>query len=132
MNPTKLRLGILGAANIARKNWQGILNSGNSIVTAVASRDLDRAGTFIADCQMGAPMEKPAKAYCNYEDLLRDSSIDAVYIPLPTGVRKKWVLRAAEARKHVICEKPCATSVSDLQEMIDACRRNKVQFMDGV
>ena len=55
-----------------------------------------------------------------------------VYIPLPTGIRKEWVLRAARAGKHVVCEKPCAVSVRDLVEMLEACRRHRVQFMDGV
>jgi len=58
--------------------------------------------------------------------------VDAVYIPMPTGIRKEWVVHAAEAGKHVLCEKPCAASVSDIREMIDACHRNHVQFMDGV
>ncbi len=58
--------------------------------------------------------------------------VDAVYMPLPTALRKQWVLRAAEAGKHVVCEKPCAASVADLQEMLTACRYNRVQFMDGV
>ncbi len=58
--------------------------------------------------------------------------MDAVYIPLPTGLRQEWVVRAAEAGKHVICEKPCAVSAADLSEMISACRKNRVQFMDGV
>ena len=58
--------------------------------------------------------------------------MDAVYIPLPTGLRKEWVLRAAAAGKHVICEKPCGVSFADVQEMMAACRKNRVQFMDGV
>lgn len=128
----KLRWGILGAANIARKNWQAIYNSGNGVVTSVASRDLSRAQQFIADCQIDAPMAAPARAVDHYDAILRDPDIDAVYIPLPTGVRKEWVIRAAEAGKHVLCEKPCANSASDLQAMIDACQRHKVQFMDGV
>jgi predicted dehydrogenase len=55
-----------------------------------------------------------------------------VYIPLPTGVRKEWVLHAARAGKHVLCEKPCALSSADLRAMLDVCRENRVQFMDGV
>jgi len=58
--------------------------------------------------------------------------VDAVYIPLPTGLRKEWVLRAAAASKHIICEKPCGVSLADVQEMTDACAKNRVQFMDGV
>jgi predicted dehydrogenase len=128
----KVRWGILGTANIARKNWQAIRNAGNCTLVAVASRDADRARQFVAECQIEVPTEPPVNAYGGYGELLRDSAIDAVYIPLPTGLRKEWVIRAAEAGKHVLCEKPCATSVADLREMTAACARNKAQFMDGV
>src|SRR5689334_7103060 len=132
MSKRKIRWGILGTANIAHKNWKAIQLSGNSTVTAVASRDLDRSRSFIRDCQAQAPMAREPKAYGNYEKLLESAEIDAVYIPLPTGLRKEWVLRAAAAAKHIVCEKPCAVSVADLREMIDACREHRVQFVDGV
>ena len=64
--------------------------------------------------------------------MLAADDVDAVYIPLPTGIRKQYVIRAAEAGKHVVCEKPCACSSVDLEEMILACTENNVQFMDGV
>jgi predicted dehydrogenase len=128
----KLRWGILGAADIARKNWKAIRNSGNGIVTAVASRDLQRCQKFIQECEASAPMGSGVKAFATYEDLIASKDIDAVYIPLPTGARKEWVLRAAEARKHIVCEKPCAVSREDFRTMLNACERNSVQFMDGV
>jgi predicted dehydrogenase len=127
-----LRWGILGTANIARKNWRAITNTGNSTVVAVASRDLARSRQFIGECQSEAPMATPPRALGSYEELIAAEDVDAVYIPLPTGLRKEWVIRAAEAGKHVVSEKPCAPSVADLREMIEACRRNRVQFMDGV
>src|SRR5262252_8821112 len=65
----KVRWGIMGAANIARKNWQAIRNSGNGTVVAVASRDLARAKQFINECQVDAPMEGPGQAYGNYDAL---------------------------------------------------------------
>ena len=132
MNDTKLRWGILGAAEIARKNWKAIGLSGNSIVTAVASRDLDKSRGFIAQCQADSPFDSVPEAFGTYEDLLASNEVDSVYIPLPTGLRKEWVLRAASAGKHIVCEKPCAASVADLEEMLETCRRNHVQFMDGV
>jgi len=128
----KLRFGILSAAGIARKNWPAILHSGNSIVTAVASRDLERSRRFIGECQAKAPFETAPTPLGSYEELLASKNVDAVYLPLPTGLRKEWVLRAAAAGKHVVCEKPCAVSAADLQEMLSACRKNHVQFMDGV
>ena len=67
-----------------------------------------------------------------YEELISSDLVDAVYIPLPTGLRKEWVIKAANAGKHVLCEKPCAINASELKEMIEACSKNNVQFMDGV
>jgi len=128
----KLRWGILGAADIARKNWKAIRHSGNGIVTAVASRDLARCRQFIQECEASAPMGGQVKALASYDELIASKEIDAVYIPLPTGPRKEWVIRAAEAKKHVVCEKPCALNIADLRSMIEACSRNNVQFMDGV
>src|SRR5215212_5260831 len=132
MHAKLVRWGILSTANIARKNWKAIRNSGNGTVVAVASRSLPRAEQFINECQAHTPMGNDVKAFAGYDELLASKEIDAVYIPLPTGLRKEWVLRAAPAGKHIVCEKPCAISVTDLRDMIDACRRHHVQFMDGV
>src|SRR3954470_15651935 len=132
MSEGKIRWGILGTANIARKNWKAIQLAGNSTVTSVASRDLARSERFIKECQAQAPMTSEPKAHGSYEKLLEAPEIDAVYIPLPTGSRKEWVLRAVAAGKHIVCEKPCAVSVADLREIIDACKKHRVQFMDGV
>jgi predicted dehydrogenase len=127
-----LRIGILSTANIARKNWLAIHASGNNIVTAVASRDKARAGEFIRECQTTLPFDILPAALGSYAELIASPNVDAVYIPLPTGLRKEWVLRAAAAGKHVICEKPCAVNAADLAEMLAACAQNHVQFMDGV
>ena len=129
---TKIRWGILGTAGIARKNWKAIFNTGNSVVSAVASRASDVSSRFIAECQQEVPMPSIPAAFNTYEEMLASKNVDAVYIPVPTGVRKEWVLRAAAARKHIVCEKPCAVTVADLKEMIEVCRKNQVQFMDGV
>ena len=128
----KLRFGILSTANIGRQNWKAIFNSGNAIVTAVASRDAARSREFIREYQREFPFAAEPVALGSYEKLIASKDVDAVYIPLPTGLRKEWVLRAAAAGKHVVCEKPCGVSFADVQEMADACRKNRVQFMDGV
>jgi predicted dehydrogenase len=132
MNKPLLRWGILGCANIARKNWKAILKAGTSRVVAVASRDLQRSRQFVAECQAEAPFDPAPRAIGSYEELLAAKDIDAVYVPLPTGIRAQWLINAAEAGKHLVCEKPCATSTSELLLVLDACRRNHVQFMDGV
>jgi predicted dehydrogenase len=128
----QLRWGILSTATIARKNWQAIRNSGNGKVVAVASRNLDSAKRFIAECQATAPFDSPPRPMGSYEELIASPDIDAIYVPLPTGIRKEWILRVAAAGKHVLSEKPCAVSAADLREITDACRKNNVQFMDGV
>ncbi len=126
------RWGFVSAANIARKNWLAVKNSGNGQVVAVASRQPEKALAFINECQSTQPFSEPPVAVAGYDDLLNRSDIDAVYIPLPTALRKEWVIRAAEKGKHVLCEKPCSSNAADLREMIDACEANGVQFMDGL
>src|SRR5262245_28159370 len=111
------RFGILGTSNIARKNWDAIRNSGNATVVAVGSRDRRRAEQFIAECQTSAPFAQPPKAL-SYEELIASPEVDALYVPLPTGVRKQWVLRAATAKKHVVCEKPCGVNTAEVEEML--------------
>jgi len=132
MSAQKLRWGILGTANIAQKNWKAIHNAGNATVTAVASRHVGRSQRFIGSCQGEVPMAEMPRPFGSYDDLLASSDVDAVYIPLPTGLRREWVLKAASAGKHILCEKPCAATVQDLEEMLAACREHNVQFMDGV
>lgn len=132
MSSNHLRWGILGTADIARKNWLAIRNSGNGVVAGVASRDVGRAREFIQRCHEHEPMPDLPQVFGSYEALLASPSIEAVYMPLPTALRKEWVLRAAAAGKHVVCEKPCAANLPTLREMLEACRKYKVQFMDGV
>jgi predicted dehydrogenase len=129
--PSSCRWGILGTANIARKNWRAIRNAGNATLTAVASRDSAKAKKFIDECQHDVPFPT-APAACGYDELLGRKDVDAVYIPLPTGIRREWVVKAATAGKHVLCEKPCGTNAADVRAMLDTCKEHNVQFMDGV
>lgn len=122
----------MGAAAIARKNWKAIWHSGNSIISAVASRNLERGRQFVAECQRDNPFDAAPAALGSYEELLASPEVDAIYIPIPTGLRTEWVVRAADAGKHILCEKPCGATVDDVCAMIEAARRNRVQFMDGV
>jgi predicted dehydrogenase len=131
MSDRLCRWGFMSTAAIGKKNWQAVRKSGNSTLAAVASRDRGKAEQFIAECQSQVPFAPPPQAIGSYEELLACDQIDAVYIPLPTGIRKPWVIRAAEAGKHVLCEKPCG-SPDEVREMTAACERNGVQFMDGV
>lgn len=128
---TICRFGILGTATIARKNWKAIRLSDNACVTAVASRQPAKAQAFIDECSEEVPPGGPVAAV-SYEDLLKREDVDAVYIPLPTGIRAEWVQKAARAGKHVLCEKPCGSNLGEVLEMVSACKAANVQFMDGV
>ena len=126
------RWGILGSAQIARKNWQAIRHAENATLLAVASRSAERSQAFIDENQGHTPFPTAPEAVGGYDELIAHPDIDALYIPLPTGIRKEWVIKAAQAGKHVLCEKPCGRDASEVQEMIDACANAGVQFMDGV
>ena len=132
MSESVCRWGFLSTAGIARKNWKAIRMSGNGRVAAVASRSLDRAQGFIDECSAEIPQSEQAIALGSYDELIAREDVDAVYLPLPTGIRKKWVLAAAQAGKHVLCEKPVAVHADDAEQMIEACEKAGVQFMDGV
>lgn len=125
------RWGILGAAGIARKNWQAIRHAPHCTLTAVASRDPERGRQFVRECQGHVPFPEPPRVCANYEELLAREDVDAVYLPLPTVPRKHWAIRAAEAGKHVLVEKPVGATADDVREILAACQRNRVQFMDG-
>lgn len=126
------RWGILGAANIARKNWQAMRDAGNARLVALASRDAGRSRQFVDECQAAVPLPDKPEALGGYEEIVSHPGIDALYIPLPTGVRQPWVMRAARAGKHVLVEKPAGCNSGEVGEMIAACREAGVQFMDGV
>lgn len=128
----KCRWGILSTAAIARKNWRGIALSPSGSLVAVASRRLEAAQSFILECQSHTPQAQIPDALGSYQSLLDRKDIDAIYIPLPTGLRKEWILAAAHRGKHILAEKPAALSTNDLQEVLDACKHNSVQYMDGV
>ncbi len=132
MNQKLCRWGILGTAGIARKNWRAIHLTGNARVVAVASRDQNSAQRFIDECSSQIPQVTPPDALGSYEALLARDDIDAIYIPLPTALRHTWVIRAAEAGKHVIGEKPAALNAELVSEMLAACDKHNVQYMDGV
>ena len=122
--PRNLKIGILGAANIARLFVEGVRPSRKVAVTAVASRDVERAKTFARETGI-------AQVHATYEALLADPAIDAVYNPLPNNLHAEWSIRAANAGKHVLCEKPLAASGSEARAMFDAARRNDVYLAEA-
>ena len=103
----KVQWGVLGVANIAvKKVIPGMQHGEWSEVTAIASRDLTKARQ--AARQLGIP-----KAYGSYEELLADAEVEAVYNPLPNHLHVPWSIKAAEAGKHVLCEKPISLTVKE-------------------
>ena len=127
MNTTKesVRWGILSTANIASKLAQAINLAQNAELIAIASRTHERATEW-------AKKHSVPVAYGTYHELLSDSSLDAIYIPLPPSMHAEWTIRAAEHGKHVLCEKPLSVTADEATVMADACRQNGVQLMDGV
>jgi predicted dehydrogenase len=118
----KIRWGVLGVAKIATaKVIPAMRHSANVEIAAIASRDLNKAKT--AAEQLGIP-----QAYGSYAELLADGSIDAIYNPLPNDLHVPWSIRAAEAGKHVLCEKPIGLSVAETRELIAARDKASVKI----
>ncbi|MCU0706856.1 MAG: Gfo/Idh/MocA family oxidoreductase [Pirellula sp.] len=132
LHQEECRWGILSTAAIAKKNWRAIAKTRIGRVAGVASRDVASAEAFIRECQASCPQKSSPKAYGSYQALLEDPQIDAVYIPLPTALRKEWILKAARHGKHVLAEKPSALTAHELEEVLEECRKHNVQYMDGV
>jgi predicted dehydrogenase len=121
----KIRWGVLGYARIARESLMpAIMRSSNSELRAVASREESK----LAECRLKFPT--PA-VYPDYDALLRDPDVDAVYIPLPNSLHGEWTIRAAERGKHVLCEKPLALDAAQCREMTGACAANGVLLMEA-
>ncbi len=119
-----LRIGVLGAARIARLFVEAVKPSSKIVVTAIASRDAERAAAFARDT--GIPRVHPS-----YDALFADPEIDAVYVPLPNNLHAQWSIRAVEAGKHVLCEKPLAASAAEARAMFDAAKRNGVYLVEA-
>lgn len=119
------RWGILSTAKIGREHViPAIQASGNGVVAAIASRDIRKARALAS--QVGAP-----HAFGSYDEMLASKTIDGVYIPLTTDAHVEWSIRAANARKHVLCEKPIALKASEIDGIIAARKRNKVVISEA-
>ncbi|MEO6528069.1 MAG: Gfo/Idh/MocA family oxidoreductase [Gemmatimonadaceae bacterium] len=117
-----VRWGVLGAANIAvRKVIPAMQRGERTQVVAIASRNAEKARAAAA--QLGL-----SRAYGSYEELLADPDIEAIYNPLPNHLHVPWTIRAAEAGKHVLCEKPIALSADEARQLLDVRARTGVQI----
>jgi D-xylose 1-dehydrogenase (NADP+, D-xylono-1,5-lactone-forming) len=111
-----VRLGILSTARINRLVLPAARESDLVEIAAVASRDLARAEAYARENGI-------ERAYASYEELLADSELDAVYNPLPNSLHVEWSVRALEAGKHVLCEKPMSRRPEDVERAFDAADR---------
>ena len=123
---SKLRWGILSTARIGVEKVIPAMQQGEHCeVTAIASRDLGRA-------QAAARRLNIPRAFGSYEELLAERSVDAVYIPLPNHLHVPWSIRALEAGKHVLCEKPIGLSAAEGQKLVDAAKEHpKLKVMEA-
>jgi xylose dehydrogenase (NAD/NADP) len=120
-----LRWGVLSTANIGRAAViPAIRASANGVLAAVASRSDDRAAAFASEHDV-------PRHHGHYEALLDDPEVDAVYVPLPNSLHREWVVKAAAAGKHVLCEKPLALDEAQCREMAAAARDGGVRLMEA-
>ncbi len=118
----RLRFGILGAADIARKALiPAIEAAANAELVALASRDPERGRSLFG-----------GRVVADYGSILEDPDVDAVYIPLPNGLHREWAIRALAAGKHVLCEKPLATSEAEALQMAAAARAGGRLLMEAL
>jgi predicted dehydrogenase len=120
-----LRWGILGCARISRRGLiPGISASADGTLLALASREPARARAWAEEFSI-------PKYVRSYEELLADRDVDAVYIPLPNELHAPWTMAAADAGKHVLCEKPLALDAAEARRMVEHCRARGVLLMEA-
>lgn len=121
----KIKWGVMGTSFIADvMTIPGMQQAGNCELYAIAGRNMEKAEAF--KTKFGFE-----RAYGSYEALLADPEVEAVYIPLPNQMHREWAIKAMQAKKHVLCEKPLAPTESEAKEMIQAAEENGVFLMEA-
>lgn len=121
----KLRIGILGAADIVERQIMPALEQTEKIIVAgVASRGGERAERIRSKFRAG-------KAYSGYDEMLSDPGVDAVYIPLPNGLHFEWAKKALEAKKHVLCEKPLCPTAEEVTLLFKIAKQSGVKLYEA-
>ncbi len=121
----KIRWGVLGAAKIATTKVVPAMQQGEySEISAIASRDLEKSRRTARELDI-------PKFYGSYEELLADREIDAIYNPLPNNLHVAWTIKAAEAGKHVLCEKPIALTVEETRKLVETRDRTGVKIQEA-
>jgi D-xylose 1-dehydrogenase (NADP+, D-xylono-1,5-lactone-forming) len=121
----RVRWGVLSTASIGRLVIEASRNATNAELVAVASRDPARARALADELGLEA-------SHGSYEELLASEAVDAVYVPLPVALHTKWTVKALEAGKHVLCEKPLATSAADAARCFDAAEAAGRRCVEGL
>ena len=122
--PPALNIGVMGCGNIARQFVAAVASCKDVKVAAAASRDAAKSADF-------AKAYGIAKSYSSYEALLADKLLDIVYVPLPNSMHVEWVVKAAQAGKHILSEKPLALTLAEAQTMFAAARTHKVMLLEA-
>lgn len=122
-----INIGVVGTANIARKNIRGINLSKFAECIAVGSRALDRAKKYCVEVGL-----TENEAIGSYEDVVKNKNVHGVYIPLPTALHHDMILKCVNYKKHILCEKPAALNSNELLKLLRACYNNQIIFLDGV
>ena len=125
---SRLRWGILGAARVNERLLPAIVEAANAELVAIASR---RPGAALDTLRQYAPHLQNVQTYDSLESLLDNPDIEAVYIPLANHEHAEWTLRAIECGKHVLCEKPMALKVADIEAIQTAAKKHKAKVMEG-
>ena len=125
MQNSPLRLGILGAANIAKKEIIPAANETEAVeITAVATRNGEKADEV-------RDLAPEAGLFEDYASLVESDEVDAIYIPLPNSLHVEWTTKALEAGKHVLCEKPFSLDAAGAEEAVEAARDAGLTLMEG-
>lgn len=120
----RLRWGLLSTARINRALLPPLRSSARNELTAVASRDLDRAQAY-------ADERNIPRVFGSYEAMLADPDVDVIYNPLPNSMHSEWTIKATEAGKHVLCEKPLANTLEEVDAITAAARKAGVVVMEA-
>lgn len=124
----KLRWGILGAARVNERLLPAIIESPNAELVAIASR---RAGAAKATLEKYAPCHGNVRCYDDLDALINDAEVEAIYCPMANEEHAQWAIKAINAGKHVLIEKPMALTVQDIDAIEAAAKANKVKVMEG-
>src|ERR1043166_5620045 len=121
---SKVRIGVMGCASIAERSMIPAIKSVAALeLVAVASQSRAKAERFASQFS--------CESICGYADLLSRNDIDAIYIPLPTGLHREWIGKALDSRKHVLAEKPLAEDYITAEELVFKARRNRLLLLEN-